>query len=168
MELFENLKKVKGFIFDVDGVLTDGSIFVNEKGEQLRTFNVKDGFAIRALLEAGFPVAIISGGQSQSVRKRFEYLGVQNIYLDCRDKLTALKECSGSWRIPLRDLLFMGDDLPDLLAMQQTGFPCCPTDASEEVKHISKYISPQKGGQGAVRDVIEKVMKLQGCWPTFL
>lgn len=166
MELFEKLRKVKAFIFDVDGVLTDGKILMTEAGEQLRAFDIKDGYALRALVDLKIPIAVISGGNSVGVRKRLEYLGITKVFLGASDKKSIIDQCLQGWKLQATDILFMGDDLPDLVAMQLVGFSCCPRDASEEVKAVSHYISHRDGGHGAVRDVVEKVLKLQDRWPT--
>lgn len=158
------LHQVKCFIFDVDGVLTDGSILALESGEQARAFQVKDGYGIEKALIAGYHVAIISGGNQVGVRKRLEFLKVKHIHLGVKDKIETFETLCKELGITPDQILFMGDDLPDYDVMRLVGLPCCPADAVEEIKEISQYVSDKKGGEGCVRDVIEKVMKGQGTW----
>lgn len=162
--LFDQLKRIKAFVFDVDGVFSDGSILVTEQGDQLRTFNTKDGYAVQLAVKKGYPMAVITGGKSQGVKKRMEGLGIKDIYLNVHDKRAVLRDWLSGNQLTLADILYMGDDIPDLESMKIAGFPACPADAVEEIKAVSSYISPKNGGAGAVRDVIEKVMKLQGNW----
>lgn len=164
MTVFERFKKVKAFAFDVDGVFTNGDVLVSEAGEQLRTFNIKDGYALQLAIKSGYPVVIISGGKSKGVVLRFESLGVKDIFMSEADKGLVLKKWIQAHEIDFEDVLFMGDDVPDMAVMQIVGFPTCPSDAIEDVKSLCHYISPKDGGKGAVRDVIEKVMRLQGNW----
>lgn len=161
---FDKFLSVKAFIFDVDGVLTDGSVQVNEAGDHLRTFNIKDGYALQLAVKSGYFVAAISGGKSEGVRKRLKMLGVQDIFLGVTNKENTYKAYCFNRRIHPDETLYMGDDIPDLRVMNLSGFPVCPADAAEEIKAVSEYISPKNGGQGCARDVIEKVMKLQGTW----
>ncbi len=160
----EYLNHVDTFIFDVDGVLTDGSIQVSTQGELLRTMNIKDGYALKTANNAGFHVCIISGGNNEGVRKRLRDLGITNIFLGVQDKVECLKEFFDVYGIDSENVLYMGDDIPDLYAMKLVGMPCCPQDAVAEIKEISRYVSHRKGGQGCVRDVIEQVLKVQGKW----
>lgn len=164
MTVFERFKRVKAFAFDVDGVFTNGDVLVNEVGEQMRTFNIKDGFALQFAIKLGYPVLIVSGGNSKGVKLRFEGLGVRDIFMNESDKETVLNAWIEKNNLSLQDILFMGDDVPDLAVMKIIGFPVCPIDAIEDIKAICDYISPKAGGKGAVRDVIEKVMRLQGTW----
>lgn len=160
----EYLNHVDTFIFDVDGVLTDGSIQVSTQGELLRTMNIKDGYALKTANLGGFHVCIISGGNNEGVRKRLRDLGITNIFLGVQDKVECLKEFFDIYGINSENVLYMGDDIPDLYAMKLVGMPCCPQDAVAEIKEISRYVSHRKGGQGCVRDVIEQVLKVQGKW----
>lgn len=162
--LFDQLNQVKAFVFDVDGVLSDGNILVTDDGEQLRTFNTKDGYALQLAIKRGYPIAIITGGKSPGIKKRMEGLGIRDIYLDIHDKKAVLHDWLSENQLTLADILYMGDDIPDLANMKIVGLPACPADAVEEIKAVSVYISPKKGGGGAARDVIEKVLKLQGKW----
>lgn len=160
----EYLEHITTFIFDVDGVLTDGTITITTDGEMLRTMHTKDGFAIKTALDAGFRVCIISGGTNEGVRMRLSGLGVTDIYLGAHNKVDQLEEYLDVYDIKAENVLFMGDDIPDYPVMQMVGLPCCPQDAVQEIKAISKYVSHKKGGKGAVRDVIEQVLKVQDKW----
>jgi 3-deoxy-D-manno-octulosonate 8-phosphate phosphatase (KDO 8-P phosphatase) len=152
------------FIFDVDGVLTDGTVTVTTSGELLRTMHTKDGFALKTAIDAGYNVCVISGGSNEGVRVRLKGLGITDIYLGVFDKVEQMMEYMDSYNIKAENILFMGDDIPDYLVMKKVGLPCCPQDAVPEIKSISKYVSHKNGGKGAVRDVIEQVLKVQGKW----
>jgi 3-deoxy-D-manno-octulosonate 8-phosphate phosphatase (KDO 8-P phosphatase) len=160
----EYLNHVDTFIFDVDGVLTDGTIQVSTQGELLRTMNIKDGYALKSAEQAGYTVCIISGGNNEGVRARLRDLGITNIFLGVQDKVEKLDEFMDIYNLNPENVLYMGDDIPDLYPMQMIGVPCCPQDAVAEIKSISKYISHKKGGKGCVRDIIEQVLKVQGKW----
>lgn len=151
-------------MFDVDGVLTDGTLLLLPGGEMARTMNIKDGYALQLAVKQGYPVFIISGGKSDLVRERLEKLGISQVYMGVQDKKTLLLNLLEQNSLDAATTLFMGDDMPDLDAMQSAGFPCCPADACSEIKAVSRYVSPLAGGFGCARDVIEKVMKLQGKW----
>lgn len=160
----EYLEHITTFIFDVDGVLTDGTISLTTDGELLRTMHTKDGFAMKTALRAGFKVCIISGGSNEGVRHRLQGLGVTDIYLGSETKVEQMQEYLDSNSIDPKNVLYMGDDIPDFPVMKMVGLPCCPQDAVQEIKQISKYVSHKMGGRGAVRDVIEQVLKVQGKW----
>ena len=160
----EILAHITTFIFDVDGVLTDSSVHVTESGEMLRIMNIRDGFAMKAALESGYNVCIISGGNNEGVRIRLRNLGITDIHLASPNKVETFKEYTELYTIKPENVLYMGDDIPDFHVMQLVGLPTCPQDASPEIKAISKYISHKNGGKGAVREVIEQVMKVQGKW----
>jgi 3-deoxy-D-manno-octulosonate 8-phosphate phosphatase (KDO 8-P phosphatase) len=160
----EYLEHITTFIFDVDGVLTDGTITVTTKGEMLRKMSIKDGFALKTAVDAGFNVCIISGGSNEGVRKRLSGLGITDIYLGAHNKIEQLDEYIDAYNIKVESVLYMGDDIPDFPAMKRVGLPCCPQDAVPEIKAICKYISHKNGGNGAVRDVIEQVLKIHGKW----
>lgn len=160
----EYLSQIKTFIFDVDGVLTDGSIQISTNGELLRSMDIKDGFAMKHAIENGFTICVISGGKNEGVRNRLKNLGITDIYLGCESKTEQMEEFFEIYDISPGEVLYMGDDLPDLYPMKKVGLPCCPQDAASEIKEISKYVSHRKGGKGCVRDVIEQVMKVQGKW----
>ncbi|WP_422103927.1 KdsC family phosphatase [Winogradskyella sp.] len=160
----EHLINITTFIFDVDGVLTDGTITVTTDGEMLRSMSIKDGFALKTAVDAGFKVCIISGGSNEGVRKRLRGLGITDIYLGAHHKIEQLDEYLDIYNIKPESVLYMGDDIPDYPVMKLVGLPCCPQDAAPEIKAISKYISHKNGGKGAVRDVIEQVLKVHGKW----
>jgi 3-deoxy-D-manno-octulosonate 8-phosphate phosphatase (KDO 8-P phosphatase) len=160
----ELLKHVNTFVFDYDGVLTDGTVILMNNGDALRTANVKDGYALQLAVKKGYHVAIISGGYSESILRRFEALNVRDVFLGVDKKIEVLREYLQKHDINPEHVLFMGDDIPDYEIMWVVGVPTCPADASEEIKAVSKYISHQKGGHGCVRDVIEQVLKIQGKW----
>jgi len=162
-----NLTAIKGFIFDVDGVLTDGSIIALASGEQARNFCIKDGYGIERALLAGYTVAIISGGNQEGVKKRLEFLKIKHIYLGSKNKIDDLNHLCESTGLKPEELLYMGDDLPDYDVMQLTGIPCAPADATDEIKQISKYICKLPGGKGCAREAIEMVMKAQDTWRKF-
>ncbi|MDY0089958.1 MAG: HAD-IIIA family hydrolase [Flavobacteriaceae bacterium] len=160
----EIMNDITTFVFDVDGVLTDGMVHISENGELLRKMNIKDGYAMKAAVESGYHVCIISGGSNEGVRIRLRNLGITDIHLAAHDKVETFKEYCDIYNINPEQVLYMGDDIPDFHVMQLTGLPTCPQDASPEIKNISKYISHKNGGKGCVRDVIEQVMKVQGKW----
>jgi 3-deoxy-D-manno-octulosonate 8-phosphate phosphatase (KDO 8-P phosphatase) len=160
----ELMNTITTFIFDVDGVLTDSSVHVTATGEMLRIMNIRDGFAMKAALESGYNVCIISGGNNEGVRIRLRNLGITDIHLASPDKVATFKEYIELYNIKPEQVLYMGDDIPDFHVMQLVGLPTCPQDSSPEIKAISKYISHKNGGKGAVRDVIEQVMKVQSKW----
>ncbi|WP_062059109.1 KdsC family phosphatase [Aquimarina longa] len=160
----EYLQHITTFIFDIDGVLTDGTVIVNTDGELLRTMNIKDGYALKTAIQQGYNVCIISGGKNEGVRQRLKNLGITDIYLGAHQKVEQLNEYLDAHTIKIENVLYMGDDIPDLPVMEIVGLPTCPQDAVAEVKEASKYISLKKGGKGCARDVIEQVLKVQGKW----
>ena len=160
----EILPDITTLIFDVDGVLTDGTVTIFPDGEMVRRMNIKDGYALKTAVDNGFTVCIISGGTNQSVKTRLEGLGIKTIYLGAHNKVDQLNEILKEKDLQLSEILYMGDDIPDMPVMSLVGLPTCPQDAAPELKGIAKYISHKKGGKGAVRDVIEQVMKVQGKW----
>lgn len=162
----EELLNVKAFVFDVDGVLSRDVSPLNEDGEPVRTANVKDGFAIRNAIELGYPVAVITGGFIQRVKRRYKQLGVTHYYDKARDKVACLNDFLEKVGLVPEDVLFMGDDLVDYQVMKMVGLPTCPKDAVSDIKEISKYISPKNGGEGCVRDVIEQTLRAQEKWFT--
>ena len=164
MNVLEHFQDISTFVFDVDGVLTDGSVLLLDNGLQARTMNVKDGLALQMALKNGYNVLVISGGSSAPVINRLQYLGLTEIHLGLKDKLKFLEGYIQQNQLKWNQTLFMGDDLPDIPVLEKVGLPCCPADAVIEVRKISKYISPVNGGYGCVRDVIEKVLKLNDHW----
>lgn len=163
----ELLNDITTFIFDIDGVLTDSSVHVSPIGEMLRIMNIRDGFAMKAAIESGYNLCIISGGSNEGVRIRLQNLGIKDIYLGSADKVETFKEYIELNHINSDNVLYMGDDIPDYHVMKLVGLPTCPQDAVPEIKAISKYISHINGGKGAVREVIEQVMKVQGKWTVY-
>jgi 3-deoxy-D-manno-octulosonate 8-phosphate phosphatase (KDO 8-P phosphatase) len=160
----EYLININTFIFDVDGVLTDGTVTITTSGEMLRRMSIKDGFALKTAVDAGFNVCIISGGSNEGVRKRLQGLGVKDIYLGAHNKIEQLNDYLEKKNVKTSEVLYMGDDIPDFPVMKLVGLPCCPQDAAPEIKAISKYISHKNGGKGAARDVIEQVLKVHNKW----
>ncbi len=159
----EELINIKAFAFDVDGVFS-GNITLTESGEQLRTMNIKDGYAVQLAIKKGFPIAIITGGYSEGIRKRFEGLGVKDIYMRCDQKINEFQKFLTKYSLNPTNVVYMGDDLPDYEVMKIAGIAVCPSDAAYEIKEISKYISAINGGNGCVRDIIEQVLRSQGKW----
>lgn len=164
MNLLASFKDIKTIILDVDGVLTNNQLLITEQGHLLRSMNVKDGYAMRIAMEVGLKIAIITGGKSEGVVGRLKGLGIVDIYTNCHIKTDAFEELLLTYQLDKSQILYMGDDVPDLEVMQQVALPACPADACPEIKSICKYISPYKGGEGCVRDVIEKILKLNGRW----
>ncbi len=160
----EYLKHISAFIFDIDGVLTDGTIQVNTQGEMFRTMNIRDGYGLKTAVEQGFKVCVISGGTNEGVRVRLQNLGIKDVFLGAQHKTKILEDYLKDNNLKRENILYMGDDLPDYEVMQGVGLPACPQDAVQEIKAISKYVSHKKGGKGCVRDVIEQVLKVQGKW----
>jgi len=160
----EYLHQITTFVFDVDGVLTDGTIMITTNGEMYRTMHTKDGYALKSAIDKGYNVCIISGGSNEGVRKRLSSLGITDIHLGAHHKTKTLEAYSLERDICPQGMLYMGDDLPDYEVMQKVGVATCPQDAVPEIKAISNYVSHKKGGKGCVRDVIEQVLKVQGKW----
>ncbi len=160
----EDLRKIRAFAFDMDGVLSTNELLLHPGGDMMRSVNTRDGFAIRKAIGDGFPVAVITGARSESIQKRFAELGVKDVYLGSDDKVSDLENWTGKRKIDPAQVLYMGDDIPDLLVMKQVGMPTCPSDAASEIMAAAKYISTYSGGHGCVRDVIEQVLRAQGFW----
>ncbi len=161
---FSLFKSAAGCILDVDGVLTDGRLLITDKGKQLRTMHIRDGYAIQLALKKGLFVAAISGSTSRGVTKRLNWLGVTQVFFGEQDKAFILKKIAKKNKLDLSKIIYVGDDFPDIEAMKLCGVPCCPADAIPEILSFAKYISYLGGGNGCVRDVLEKVLKLQGKW----
>jgi 3-deoxy-D-manno-octulosonate 8-phosphate phosphatase (KDO 8-P phosphatase) len=159
----ELLKNVKAFAFDVDGVFSH-NVIVHPSGELMRSMNIKDGFAVQYAIKKGYPIAIITGGNSDSVRVRFANLGIKDIYLKSHNKIVDFNDFISHNNIQASEVLYMGDDLPDYEIMKLVGIPTCPADAVEEIKSLAKYISHKTAGEGCVRDVIEQTLRVQGNW----
>lgn len=164
MNVLELFKKISTFVFDVDGVLTDGNLIVMPDGLMVRRMNIKDGYALQLAVKRRYNVLVISGGASPEVKDRLNKLGVENVWMQVADKKSVLENFMHQNNLQQSEVLFMGDDIPDYEVMNYVGLPCCPSDSAVEIKQISKYISPLSGGNGCAREVIEKVMKLRGDW----
>ena len=164
MSYKEYLSQITTLIFDVDGVLTDGSIIVATNGDMYRKMHTKDGFALKTAVDKGFNVCIISGGNNEGVRLRLKGLGIKDVHLGAHHKTETMNAYLKENNIRKEQVLYMGDDIPDLHVMKEVGLPCCPQDAVQEIKRVSKYVSHKKGGKGCVRDVIEQVLKVQNKW----
>ena len=164
MNILEQFKDIKTFVFDMDGVLTDGTLLIYSGTEWLRKMHIRDGHALKEASEKGYRIIIISGSSSVPVKKRLHLLGVKDVYMSEPDKKERLEKYIKKHSLNPQEILYMGDDVPDVTCMQMVGLPCMPNDGAHELKGISKYISPYKGGEGCVRDVIEKVMKLNNKW----
>ncbi len=160
----ERLQKVKAFAFDVDGVLSSPEIYLHPTGELMRSMNTKDGYALQYAVKRGYPIAIITGGNTDSVALRFKGLGITDIYLASSQKVDDFTDFLFKYDLAPEEVLYMGDDLPDYEVMQRAGVPCCPADAVEEIKSVAHYISPYGGGKGCARDIIEQVLRLHGRW----
>jgi 3-deoxy-D-manno-octulosonate 8-phosphate phosphatase (KDO 8-P phosphatase) len=160
----EKLREINTFIFDVDGVLTDGSLYILPSGEFMRTMNSKDGFALKLALIKGYNIAIITGAKENSIKERLVRLGIENTFLNATNKLPVLKKYLSKNNLNLQNTLYMGDDIPDLECMKKVGLSCCPKNAVSELKDISDYISPLNGGDGCVRDIIEQVLRIKKKW----
>lgn len=158
------LPQIKTFIFDMDGVLTDGKVLINSDGELLRSFDTKDGYAIKCAIQKGFKIAIITGGQNKAVRTRFKELGVFDVYLGAHHKLDAFQDLIDNYNLKSDEILYIGDDVPDIPVMEKVGLGCCPADAVSDVKAMADYVSHKNGGEGCVRELIEQVLRVQGKW----
>ena len=164
MHILSRFKLIKTFVFDMDGVLTDGSVLVNSEDNWPRRMNIRDGYALQLAARSGFGVMIISGSNSSYVHARLNRLGIKDVFMNVKNKEEFLKNRVLEKGIELNELLFMGDDIPDYYCMKIAGIGACPADAAFEIKEIASYISPLAGGYGCVRDVIEKVLKLNNKW----
>lgn len=164
MNLIEKFKLITTFILDVDGVLTDGTIYVFDSGEQVRRMSIKDGFALQLAVKKGYRILIISGGNSTAVNMRLTKLGITDIFMGVTDKRSRVLQYLSDHNLKKEEVLFMGDDVPDYVVMKEVGLPIAPADAVQEVKSAATYITYAKGGKGCVREVMEKVLKLHGHW----
>jgi 3-deoxy-D-manno-octulosonate 8-phosphate phosphatase (KDO 8-P phosphatase) len=161
-----DLSKIKAFAFDIDGVATDGGVFCNSEGDLLRTYDAKDGFAIRMAVMHGFPVAVITGGSSESIRKRMMTSGVkpEDVFLHCRDKREQFAIFCQRYNLQPEDIMFFGDDVPDKDLIIAAGCGVCPADAVDEVKEVADWVTDHRGGKGCLREAIEATLRLQGKW----
>jgi 3-deoxy-D-manno-octulosonate 8-phosphate phosphatase (KDO 8-P phosphatase) len=167
MNILDQFKQITTFVFDVDGVLTDGTLFVFDDGQFVRRMNIKDGYALQLAVKKGYRVAVISGGASDAVTNRLNRLGIHDVFMQVTDKKGKLTEYVQQHNLNWSEILFMGDDIPDYAVMKQVALPCAPADAATEIKQIAKYISLLPGGQGCAREVIEKVLKLNNQWELY-
>ena len=158
------LKDIKAFILDVDGVLTNGGLIIYPDGKFLRQMNAKDGYAIKLAITKGYTIAVITGGREQNIKSRLEKLGVKEVFLGANNKLPILKQFMKKNNLTTQEVLYMGDDIPDLSVLRHVGFSCCPIDAAHDIKSICNYISNKKGGEGCVRDIIEQTLRLNNKW----
>lgn len=159
-----DLKKIKAVVFDVDGVLSAETITLHPNGEPMRTVNIKDGYAIQLAQKVGLRIVILTGGKTESVRRRYEGLGVEDVYMGCAVKLETYDKFLEKYGLHDDEILYMGDDIPDYEVMKRCGCPCCPKDACPDIRAISLYVSHRDGGNGCGRDVIEQVLRAQGKW----
>ena len=159
-----DLTKIRAIIFDVDGVLSQETITLPESGTPLRTVNIKDGYALRLAQMSGLHVAIITGARPEAIRRRYELLGINDVFLSCSVKIETYEHLKAKYGLRDEEVIYMGDDIPDYEIMQLVGCPVCPADAAPEIKAISVYVSHLKGGYGCARDVLEQVLKAQGKW----
>lgn len=160
------LPNITTFIFDVDGVLTNGKVLITSQGEMYREMDTKDGYALKCALVQGYKVCIISGGTNEGVRNRLKALGIYDIYLGAHHKQEPYQDILDIYNLKPEEILYMGDDVPDIEVMEQVAVAACPNDAVADVKEIANYISPKKGGEGCVREVIEQTLRVQGKWLT--
>ena len=160
----ELLNHIDTFIFDVDGVFTDGIVYLMGGGDQIRTANVRDRYAVQLAIKKGYRIAIITGGDSKEVETRFNGLGVTDVFLSSSNKVKVFNDYCEKHNLKPEQICYMGDDIPDWKVMHLVGLPACPADAAPEIKSFSKYISPKNGGQGCVRDILEQTMRVQGKW----
>lgn len=159
-----DLTQIKAVIFDVDGVLSKETITQDNDGNPMRTVNIKDGYAIQHAVKSGLLIAIITGAKTEAVRKRYESLGVKEIHIGAKVKISIYKDLLDKYNIKDEEIIYVGDDIPDYEIMKHCGLPCCPADAAPEIKSISKYISHKNGGEGCGRDILEQVLKSKGLW----
>ena len=162
--LLQEFKAITTFVFDMDGVLTDGTLLHLSGTKWLRRTSMRDGHAIKEASKKGYRIVVLSGSISRPVKKRMEFLGVSDVFMAVADKKEKLQDYMKTHSLKAEEVLYMGDDIPDYQCMRIAGLSCCPADAATEIKQAAKYISPFKGGEGCVRDVIEKVLKLHDKW----
>ncbi|MCR4847472.1 MAG: HAD hydrolase family protein [Bacteroidales bacterium] len=165
-EYEEILKNVTTFIFDYDGVMTDGTVYMDSNGDPLRTSNVKDGYAIQLASKLGYHLAVISGAVVTNITKRLNVLGVHDVYIGIPDKVVKLEEYMALYGLKPEQIVYVGDDIPDIPVMRRVGVAACPADAAPEIRQICHFVSDRPGGKGCVRDIIEQTLKVQGKWMT--
>lgn len=160
----KKLSLITTFVLDVDGVMTNGDVLVTDEGNMLRTFNIKDGFAMQLAVKLGYRICVITGGNSPGVRMRLEGLGIKDIFTKVHEKLPVFQSYVTSRNLDTEEIAYMGDDIPDYLLLKQAGLKCCPADADPEIRNICDFVSMHPGGKGCVRELIEKVLRAQGKW----
>ena len=160
----EDIAQVEAFVFDVDGVMTDGGIIPTAEGDFIRRYHAKDGYALAYAVKMGYKICIITGGRGKTLENRLRMLGIRSFYTDCMDKIATLRNDLSEEGLDPQQVIYMGDDIPDLECMRAVGIPVCPADAAPEVLEVSRYVSEFNGGQGAVRDIIEQVLRARGDW----
>lgn len=160
----EDIARIEAMIFDVDGVMTDGRIIPTAEGDFIRCYNCKDGYALAYAIRHGYRVCVITGGYGKILERRLRMLGMQDFYIDCMDKISTLREYMKKYNLDPENVLYMGDDIPDLECMREVGMPVCPADSAAEVIECSRYVSEFEGGRGAVRDIVEQVLRARGDW----
>lgn len=159
-----DLRKINAIVFDVDGVLSCETIPMDAEGSPRRTVNIKDGYAIQLAVKQGLRIAIITGGYDEAIKLRYQYLGVNDIFMRAAIKIKVYNELLDKYHLDNDEVIFMGDDIPDYEVMRRCGCPCCPADAASDIKDIACYVSPREGGKGCARDVIEQVLRAKGLW----
>lgn len=165
MENFkEAIAHAEAFVFDVDGVMTDGGIIPTADGDFIRRYNAKDGYALAYAVKLGYRICIITGGRGRMLERRLQMLGIRRYYTDCMDKIATLHSYLAEEGLDPQRVIYMGDDIPDLDCMREVGIPVCPADAASEVLETARYVSEFNGGAGAVRDIIEQVLRARGDW----
>lgn len=162
-KIFKKARRVKLLILDVDGVLTEGSIIYDSKGEEIKVFNVKDGLGIFLLTQKGFPVVILSAKDSKVVERRAKEMGIKDIYWGY-PKEKILEEILKKYKVTRQEIAFIGDDLIDIKVAKQVGFSIAVADAVSDLKSVVDFVTSNRGGRGAVREVVELIMKSQGLW----
>ena len=164
MNLLEKFKPITTFVFDMDGVLTDGNLWILPGGEWVRQMHIRDGYALQMAVKKGYNVCIITGSWSEPVKERLNKLGITDVFQRVSDKVSCLESYLAEKGVKHEEVLYMGDDMPDLGAIKISGLATCPSDAVPDIKEVANYISPFKGGNGCARDVIEKVLRLNNNW----
>ncbi len=164
MNYKQKLKDITTFVFDVDGVLTDGLVILDSSGEMARTMHTKDGYALQHAVKKGYNICIITGGNSSMVKKRLEGLGIKDVFMSVHEKLSVFETYLKDKNINANQVVYMGDDLPDFPCINAAGIGCCPNDSAVEIREVSNYISHLNGGKGCVRDILEQTMRVQGKW----
>jgi len=164
MNVYENFDRIRAFVLDMDGVLTDGNVLVTEDGTMLRRMNIRDGYALQLAKKNGYDVVVISGSTSDGVKVRLSRLGITDVFMGVHNKVEVLQQFLSEHNLKAEQVMYMGDDIPDLDVMQMAGVAACPADAVPDIIKISQYISDKNGGEGCVRDIIEKTLKLQNKW----